>query len=71
MIFPNDNKDVDLSCIESTCVCLPVQMYLSTVVGALLCIVYVLILIFPINKKIVRAKKYLLFIPKLEDMSFY
>lgn len=38
MIFPNDNKDVDLSCIESTCVCLPVQMYVSTVVGALLCI---------------------------------
>lgn len=37
MIFPNDNKDVDLSCIESTCVCLPVQVYLSTVVGALLC----------------------------------
>lgn len=40
MIFPNDNKDVDLSCIESTCVCLPVQVYLSTMrglVGALLC----------------------------------
>lgn len=37
MIFPNDNKDVDLSCIVSTCVCLPVQVYLSTVVGALLC----------------------------------
>lgn len=39
MIFPNDNKDVDLSCIVSTCVCLPVQVYCTMVglVGALLC----------------------------------